>query len=110
MPRSAGLRPQFYAGPQLSFETRCQAEAQDGSQALACDSDQLENPFETNLVEFGLVFGGGVQWPLGSFKAHLDARYNLGLSNVNAGTNASVVGVHNRGWSFSFGVGKPLGK
>lgn len=108
----SGLRPTVFAGPQVSFETRCRLEGQqDGaSQSLACDSDQLVDPFDTNLVEFGLVFGGGIQWPLGSFKAHADARYNLGLSNVNAGSNASVVGVNNRGWSFTFGVGKPLGK
>ena len=52
--------------------------------------------------------GGGVEYLFGGFKMELDARYNLGLTNMNGGTNASSVSLENRGWSFTVGLGKLL--
>ena len=54
------------------------------------------------------MFGGGLDILVGGLKMQLDARYNLGLTNVNGGTDASVVSVKNRGWSFTVGLGKIL--
>jgi len=104
------LYPLVYAGPQLAFQVSCGVEADldGGSQSYDCDSEQLEDPLETRNVEFGLVFGGGVEYMFGGFKMELDARYNLGLSNMNGGTDASVVSLKNRGWSFTVGLGKLL--
>jgi hypothetical protein len=39
----------------------------------------------------------------------LDARYNLGLTNINGGPDADDVNVKNRGWSFMVGLGYPFG-
>jgi len=104
------LYPLVYAGPQLAFQVSCGVEADsDGvSQSYDCDSEELEDPLETRNVEFGLVFGGGVEYLFGGFKMELDARYNLGLSNMNGGTDASVASLKNRGWSFTVGLGKLL--
>jgi hypothetical protein len=103
--------PILYFGPQVAFETRCQVTTQENgaSESFDCDSPELDAPLETNLVEFGLVFGGGLDILLGGLKMQLDARYNLGLTNLNGGTDASVVSVKNRGWSFTVGLGKPFG-
>lgn len=108
--RENSLYPLAYAGPQLAFEVSCSVEADSdgGSQSYGCDSEELENPLETRNVEFGLVFGGGVEYLFGGFKMELDARYNLGLSNMNGGTDASVASLKNRGWSFTVGLGKIL--
>jgi hypothetical protein len=38
----------------------------------------------------------------------LDARYVLGLTNLNSGAGASEVSVKNRGWSFALGPGVEL--
>ena len=104
-------RPMLYAGPQVAFETRCQIDGEEAgeSMSLGCRSEELDEPIKTNLVEFGLVFGGGLEIPLGKPVLQLDARYNLGLSNLNAGTDASEVSVENRGWSFAAGIGLPFG-
>ena len=104
------LYPLVYAGPQLAFQVSCSVEADSdgGSQSYGCDSEELENPLETRNVEFGLVFGGGVEYLFGSFKMELDGRYNLGLTNMNGGTDASVASLKNRGWSFTVGLGKIL--
>ncbi len=103
--------PIVYTGPQLDFETRCQVTTDENgvSTSLACNSEELDSTLDTSRVQFGLVFGGGVEMPLSSFVMQLDARYNLGLTNVNGGSDASTVSLKNRGWSFSVGVGKPFG-
>ncbi len=104
------LYPLVYAGPQLAFQVSCgvEADSDGGSQSYDCDSEELEDPLETRNVEFGLVFGGGVEYLFGGFKMELDARYNLGLTNMNGGTDASVASLKNRGWSFTVGLGKLL--
>ena len=107
----SGTRPVLYAGPQVAFEARCQVTGEDGgvSTSYACDSEELDAPLDTNNVEFGLVFGGGIEIPVSRLTLQLDARYNLGLSNLNAGTDASEVNLENRGWSFAAGLGMPFG-
>lgn len=109
--RESPMYPILYAGPQLAFETRCQITGQvDGvSSSFACDSEELDEPLETNNVEFGLVFGGGFEVLFSRLTMQLDARYNLGLTNLNGGTDASTVSVKNRGWSFVIGLGMPFG-
>lgn len=109
-PEDRNLYPLVYAGPQLAFQVSCgvEADSEGGLQNYDCDSEELEDPLETRNVEFGLVFGGGVEYLFGSFKMELDARYNLGLTNMNGGTNASVASLKNRGWSFTVGLGKIL--
>jgi hypothetical protein len=108
--KESTLYPIVYSGPQLAFQLDCSVEADSGggSQSYDCDSEELESPLETRNVEFGLVFGGGVEYLFGGFKMELDARYNLGLTNMNGGTDASVASLKNRGWSFTVGLGKLL--
>jgi len=105
------MHPILYAGPQLALETTCEVTGEIDGEAtsFACDSDELDEPLDTNNVEFGLVFGGGLEIPLNRLTVQLDARYNLGLSNINGGTDASSVSLHNRGWSFMAGVAMPFG-
>jgi hypothetical protein len=107
--RESPMYPILYAGPQLAFQTRCQVTGeQDGvSQSLGCDDPELEDPLETKKVEFGLVIGGGLEILFSRLTAQLDARYGLGLTNLNAAA-PSEVSVKNRGWSFMLGVGIPL--
>jgi hypothetical protein len=107
-PEDRTLYPLVYAGPQLAFEVRCRAMPAGEATASDCDSEELDYPFDTRNVEFGLVFGGGVEYLLGGFKMELGARYNLGLTNMNGSTNASSVSLENRGWSFTVGLGKLL--
>lgn len=55
------------------------------------------------------MFGGGLEVPLGRLTMQLDARYNLGLSNLYGGIDASQVSLKNRGWSFMVGIDLPFG-
>jgi len=110
--RERNVYPMLFAGPQLAFEARCKVtREEDGvSESFDCDSEELDDPLETNNVEFGLVFGGGLELLIDRWIMQIDARYNLGLTNLNGGTDASVVNVENRGWSFSLGLGLSFGR
>lgn len=108
--RESPMYPILYAGPQVAFQTRCQVtgEQEGVSESLGCDDPELDDPLETKSVEFGLVFGGGLEFLFSRLTAQLDARYNFGLTNLNAAASSSEVSVKNRGWSFMLGVGIPL--
>jgi hypothetical protein len=109
--REAPMYPFLYAGPQVSFETRCQVTGEAGgvSASFDCDAPELDGGLETVKTDFGLVFGGGFEILYSRLTIQLDARYNLGLTNLNAAEDASEVSVKSRGWSFMLGVGVPVG-
>ena len=59
-------------------------------------------------VDFGVVFGAAVAFPLGSVQLIIDGRYDLGLTNVND-TEGDDESLKNRAWQFMAGVGFPVG-
>lgn len=109
--REAPMYPFLYAGPQVSFETRCQVTGEEDGVSVGfdCDAPELDGGLETAKTDFGLVFGGGLEILYSRLTIQLDARYRLGLTNLNASENASEVSVKSRGWSFMLGVGVPIG-
>jgi hypothetical protein len=108
--RESPMYPILYAGPQVAFETRCQVTAEeDGvSVGVDCDSQELDDALRTKTTDFGLVFGGGLEILYSRLTVQLDARYNLGLTNLNDAEDASEVSVKSRGWSFMLGLGIPI--
>lgn len=109
--RESPIVPTLYAGPQVSFEMRCQVtgESEGVSLGLDCDDPLLDGELQTKKTEYGLVFGGGFEFLYSRLTVHLDVRYNLGLTNLNDSSNASEVSVKSRVWSFMLGFGVPIG-
>ncbi len=109
--RESPIDPVLYAGPQVSFETNCRVTGEEGGSFFGsdCDNPQLEGALETAKTDFGLVFGGGFEILFNRLTVQLDARYNLGLSNLSESPNAADVSVKSRTWSFMAGVGMPIG-
>ncbi len=105
------MYPILYGGPSVAFETRCSVTGEgDGSSvSLDCDDPQLDGALETTKTNFGLVFGGGFEILYSRLTIQLDARYNLGLTNLNDADDAAEVSVKNRTWSFMLGLGIPVG-
>ena len=108
--RESPLYPILYVGPQLALETRCQVTGEnDGvSVSFDCDSPELDDSLQTKSTDFGLVFGGGFEILYSGLTVQLDARYNLGLTNLNDTADADEVSVKSRGWSFMLGLGIPI--
>ena len=79
---NSSITPRIYAGPSLAFEMSCDVKAEfDGqSQTEKCE-DAVGNA--TKSTDYGVFFGAGVDFGLGSGELTLDVLYNLGLANVN---------------------------
>ncbi|MEW7292016.1 porin family protein [Aquimarina sp. 2304DJ70-9] len=66
------------AGPQVGFLVSAKAESDTAGLTTEIDIDEF-----IKGIDFGLNFGAGYQLDMGLF---FDARYNLGLSNINDGS------------------------
>ncbi len=90
---SAGLRPFFMAGPEISFIESAKLDPKKGSGyllipsldgiGLEVDEPGRDIKDEMNSVEIAFNFGAGVTFPIGNMSAFLDARYGLGLTDNN---------------------------
>lgn len=81
------VSPRFYAGPQVAFESGCDISVVgDGSSvSLSCDEARQQGDFEidTRSADFSVVVGGGIDLAAGPGAFTVDARYDLGLSDIN---------------------------
>jgi hypothetical protein len=95
---NSALKPMVFAGPSIGFKLSCDAEGEDCGDLY-------------KSVDFGLVFGAGIQYALDNISLFLDGRYDMGLTNVlDDITEIDVdVSVKNRAWQFMAGVGFPVG-
>jgi hypothetical protein len=79
------ITPRLYAGPSVAFETTCKLKAsfEGDSVAADCVNEDVETDIQTKSTDFGVFFGGGVDFAVGSGEITLDVLYNLGLANVS---------------------------
>jgi hypothetical protein len=78
---NSSITPRIYVGPSLAFEMSCdvKAEFEDQSESISCsDADA-----PTKSTDYGVLFGAGVDFALGSGALTLDVLYNLGLADLN---------------------------
>jgi hypothetical protein len=108
--RESPMYPILYAGPSVAFETRCQVTGQEGGVSVSfdCDDPHLDGELQTAKTDFGLVFGGGFEILYSKLTIQLDARYNLGLTNLNDSEDSAEASVKSRTWSFMLGLGIPV--
>ncbi len=99
----AMLRPAIYAGPVLSMETGCNLDII----GVSVDCDDDEGFVDRKKSEWGAVFGANLDFFLGPVMLLLDARYQLGLTNL-ADVPDSDESVKNRVWQIMAGVGFTL--
>lgn len=104
VPLDANLTPRVFAGPSLAFELACDVSFDDES--MSCEDFGTT----TKSIDFGLVFGAGVDIPAGSVVVTLDARYDLGLTNiVDEDEDIADLEFKNQAWEFFAGIGIPIG-
>lgn len=80
------LVPSLYAGPSIGYNVSADLEQTANNQSQSTDiSDDVET------LDFGLAFGGGIEFPIGNNNLGFDVRYTLGLSSWdNSGADADV--------------------
>lgn len=111
------IMPRLFVGPALAFEMDCSVSGEVGgvSANINCDefSDITGDPaddIETKSIDFGILFGGGLDIALGNGAITLDVLYNLGLTNINDTPGFEEFSIKNQnlqilaGYRFFFGA------
>jgi len=94
------LVPYAMAGPSVGFLAGAKFKDDAGN-----TQDEKDN---TNAIDFGLGFGGGVNIPHDNLTFFAETRYVLGLANINSEADESVV--KTRGLLILIGVTIPVGQ
>lgn len=95
-----GVSPFAYAGPVVSFETRCRIQAEPDVSVTDCPDFGLD----TKETQTFLALGGGVDLSLGLLILTGDVRYWAGLSDAAEDDVGSW-----RSWAFLLGLAFGLG-
>lgn len=102
IPVSIPVTPNVFAGPVYSYllDSKHTLYYMDGTNV------NKKQPFEKN--DFGVIFGGGIDFNVLVTKLTLDARYTLGLTNIyNNEIPTELIGdytIKNRAWMIMLGV------
>jgi opacity protein-like surface antigen len=103
------LRPLLYAGPAIAFETSCDISGTVEAVEVSFDCDAPEVNMERKKTDFGLMFGAGLEYPMGGIVLGAEARYTLGLTNLNDDPQTQAdERVRSRTWSFLATIGIPF--
>ena len=81
IPTQSSVTPRLYAGPALGIEASCKLSGEESGASVNIKCSELD--FQTKSVDFGVFFGGGVDFGVGPGALTLDVLYNLGLSDIN---------------------------
>ncbi|MEX0661464.1 MAG: porin family protein [Balneolaceae bacterium] len=98
--QNATVEPNIFAGPYAGY--RLVAEQDGAGGGLFGGSSNIEG--QTEHVDYGFAFGGGLDIEVGDSIFTMDARYNFGMADVF--TNQSG---KNRVFSITFGISLPSG-
>jgi hypothetical protein len=107
-PTSGSVGFHLMAGPALAWELTCRVgiEAEGFSDDVDCGEEDVE--IETKSIDFGVLLGGGVSFPMGGVRLTAEGFYNIGMSNIldDAGVEDSA---KNRALYLTVGVAFPIG-
>lgn len=88
IPMAGMIAPNLFVGPSVGI-------------LMSAESDDVDIKDNTKTIDFGVVFGAGVDFDLGTGKVTLDARYNYGLTSID--DTAAEADVKNGGLSVMVG-------
>ncbi len=105
------ISPRLYAGPRFALEMSCKVSFEgvvggdNVNEDRDCDDPELvaaELGAETKSLDFGLFFGAGADFGVGSGAITADILYNIGLTDLND-TPGTVVELKNTNWQILLG-------
>lgn len=70
IPMAGMIAPNFFVGPSLGI-------------LLTAEDNEVDVKENTKSMDYGIVFGAGVDFDLGTGKVTVDARYNYGLTSID---------------------------
>lgn len=75
--KGSGVKPALFAGPSIAFNMSAKTKVESGDESFEEDIEDVKS------TDFGLVFGGGLGFPVGNGELGVDIRYILGLSTID---------------------------
>jgi len=79
------IRPSVFVGPYVGFNSTAKAKLEYMGQSVEDDIEDIKS------TEFGLVFGAGLGFPVGTNEVGVDFRYGLGLTTLDdSAENADI--------------------
>lgn len=108
-------KPYILAGPDIAFKIgdaivetdKVTVDGQDITNQIP--SDELEQDLETKSTDFGLNFGAGILFPLGTNHFFIEGQYNIGLTNIND-EDPDETDIKTKGIQIKVGIFFPLGR
>jgi len=102
------MKPFVFVGPEVEFKVSCTADGAILAVTGSADCDNTGSEVKLKSTDFGVTAGAGIGFNAGGQDLRLDARYTLGLSNINdSGDNRDI---KNRAFAVTIGLGFPLGR
>jgi len=103
IPTQGTVDPSLFVGLAPAFNMSAKANGSFGGGSLEVDiKDIIKN------IDFGAVFGGGVDFAAGTGSFGFDVRYTMGLSSIDdSGSDANI---KNAAWSAMFAYTMPIGQ
>ncbi len=92
--------PSVYVGPYIGFNTK----AEFVMSAAGYPEEREDIKDDIKNTEYGLTFGVGLTQKLGLFRVTLDARYDLGISNIIEPTVEEPSSIKTKTWLFMAGI------
>jgi len=89
IPTPGTVRPSLFVGPSLAIKLTGKGKVEYAGESEEADIEDVKS------TDFGLVFGGGVDFALGQGKLTVDARYTLGLTTTREPEDGEEVDVKN---------------
>lgn len=78
IPTQGTVLPSLFIGPAAAFNMSAKVSGEEGGISIDIDiKDEVKD------IDFGLIFGGGLDFAAGSGNFILDVRYTLGLSSID---------------------------
>ena len=89
IPTPGDVRPSLFVGPSLAIKLTGKAKVESAVESEEADIEGLKS------TDFGLVFGGGIDFALGQGKLTVDARYTLGLTTTREPEEGDEIDIKN---------------
>ena len=102
------IRPFVFAGPEVEFKVSCTAEGAILAITGSSDCDKTGTEIKLKSTDFGATAGAGIQFKMGNQDVRVDARYTLGLTDINDSGDSRKI--KNRAFAATVGLGFPLGR
>ncbi len=99
IPVEGTVHPNLFLGPFFAFKMKGDFKIEVEDQSLTTKLEDLKS------TDYGLVFGGGIDFDLGGRRLNIEARYNMGFAKIFPAEDGETPDIKNKVISLMVGYG-----